>query len=232
MTLLFTLILLITALLIVAYLFLVNNKGSEEFNDGLTHIEKIKLMQSMLAVHEVFEKHNIWYIISFGTLLGSVRHKNIIPWDDDIDLLVKFEDINKIRSALKELEKMGLKVEETYKLFRIYSDDKHFIDLFIISSENNKIMRCYSDQKICKYPEASVGWWHNYFGFHENFVQNRKLYQYGSLYLWGPMDSWNLLRFWYGDDFLTICKSHYLKNHEEHIDVIKEKCPQYSPPQF
>ena len=62
----------------------------------LTHEEfrKLQLTQIPLIeeVDRVCRKHNIKYTIACGTLLGAVRHKGYIPWDDDADITMLRED--------------------------------------------------------------------------------------------------------------------------------------------
>lgn len=50
---------------------------------------------------ELFNKHNIRYFADFGTLLGAVRDKDIIPWDDDIDLSILLEDYETVLGFLE-----------------------------------------------------------------------------------------------------------------------------------
>jgi lipopolysaccharide cholinephosphotransferase len=54
-------------------------------------------------VDELFTRHDITYWIYGGTLLGCIRHGNIIPWDDDVDILVLNSDAKKIASLKNKI---------------------------------------------------------------------------------------------------------------------------------
>ncbi len=64
--------------------------------DAVTEKElKIVLLDMMDYVHSFCKKENIDYFLLGGSMLGAVRHKGFIPWDDDIDIGMKRVDYEK-----------------------------------------------------------------------------------------------------------------------------------------
>jgi len=49
-------------------------------------------LEMMKQVHAFCASHSIRYSLGYGTLLGAIRHKGFIPWDDDIDLIMPRPD--------------------------------------------------------------------------------------------------------------------------------------------
>lgn len=59
-------------------------------------------MSLLLKCDEVMKKENISYMLDAGTLLGAVRHKGFIPWDDDADICMMREDYDRFLKIAKE----------------------------------------------------------------------------------------------------------------------------------
>lgn len=79
----------------------------DEEREGFFIPSEIK--QAWAAELEVFsevdiicKKHNISYFAEWGTLLGTVRHRGFIPWDDDFDICMKRDDYNRFLQVAPE----------------------------------------------------------------------------------------------------------------------------------
>ena len=60
----------------------------------------------ILKMFDAFcKENNIRYYLSHGTLLGAIRYKKFIPWDDDVDLLIPREDYNRMLTLFKDNER-------------------------------------------------------------------------------------------------------------------------------
>ena len=131
---------------------------SEYFKEYTLAPEKLTqlhntLLSMLIDFDEICKKYKINYMLSGGSVLGAVRHKGFIPWDDDIDIMITRENYEKfLKVAEREIGDKYILVEPLTKNYffkmpklylknSIYSElavggtpDYHmiFIDLFII----------------------------------------------------------------------------------------------------
>lgn len=71
-------------------------------------LEEIKNIElDLLEKFDLFcEKNNLRYSLAYGTMLGAIRHKDFIPWDDDVDVMMPREDYQRLFQVLEQGEKI------------------------------------------------------------------------------------------------------------------------------
>lgn len=74
-----------------------------------TYMEKAHriLMILLIEFDKVCRENNIKYYLICGGLIGAVRHKDFVPWDDDIDVAVPREDFDRLKKIAKKVWKKG-----------------------------------------------------------------------------------------------------------------------------
>ncbi len=66
------------------------------------------LLGLLKAFKKICDEESVWYTLSYGTLLGAVRHQGFIPWDADADVCLKISDVDKFRDAFYKYKPKGI----------------------------------------------------------------------------------------------------------------------------
>ena len=64
-------------------------------------------MNILLVLDDICKRNDLNYYLGYGSMLGAVRHKGYIPWDDDIDICLFREDYDKLIKILKEQQEIN-----------------------------------------------------------------------------------------------------------------------------
>ena len=90
---------------------------------------KEKLLKLLESFHLESEKYKLDYSIDSGTLLGAIRHDDIIPWDDDVDVLVVNtpKNIKALTKIFRSLKQLGIESIKNYFGFKLFLKDGKII---------------------------------------------------------------------------------------------------------
>lgn len=90
------------------------------------HRSTIPLFENFISL---LNKNSIDYFLTGGTLLGCIRHKMCIPWDDDLDIFVFSSDMNKLYNIIKKTKGLNLQVNGNWQFIVKYGE-KNICDIF------------------------------------------------------------------------------------------------------
>lgn len=142
-----------------------NNKSIEYYTQNEYSYIHDTLYNNLKKSIDIFEKHDLKYWATAGTLLGCVRDKKIIDHDDDVDLGMLEKDYDLLLNCIKEENELfqefknaGLHLQEnpapwsqikilTYRDDGDYSKNRIFIDICKFEKKNNKYEPLVDDWK-------------------------------------------------------------------------------------
>lgn len=100
---------------------------------------QLALLDILVHVARVCERHDIPYWLDSGTLLGAVRHGGFIPWDDDIDICMPRKDLPRfIEVARRELPKhLFVQTRETEPEMRLPICKVRNLNSYIVEADDD-----------------------------------------------------------------------------------------------
>lgn len=101
---------------------------------GLNEYKKV-VYDTLHYVKTVCEDNDVDYYIAYGTLLGAVRHKGFIPWDDDVDIIMDRDNFIKLLDVMKNDS------QERYQLLSIENSKEYDLPLPKVVDTNTVLVQ-------------------------------------------------------------------------------------------
>lgn len=140
---------------------------------------KIHQIEMMKYIRNICDENGIDYYLAYGTLLGAVRHRGFIPWDDDIDIYVKGKDIDKLADIINKSNR--------YQMFTCRNNSKFLDQLPIVIDKDSVVdFNCFPLQ-------ATMGIWIDIFPLYGLPSGENEVKEYASKIKEMEMRKWNCL---------------------------------------
>ena len=109
-------------------------KSSDMIAKGTLKDIQLLYLELLRFIDNVCTKYNLEYCLTYGTLLGAIRHKGFIPWDDDCDILMIRKDYDELIKILPiEINKYKFFKENCALTKLINAKNNFFTDFNIVS---------------------------------------------------------------------------------------------------
>ena len=172
-----------------------------------------KLYRLAYVFHDIMIQSKIIYYACGGTLLGVIRHKGIIPWDNDIDFCIPYSNKEKFlsNSVVKKFKKNGYSVTESVGgWYRIKGKSGEAADVFFVEAIKEK------EQWVVQHTGKALEFWPN------DKILMKNLFplverQFGSGFLLVPNKPRESLSSLYGKDWNKI--GYITMDADEHLDL-------------
>ena len=162
-----------------------------------THnIDKLIMYQCLLTLHEIFAINQLWYTLTYTTLMYAVMNGAISELDSPITVFVKFNEIENIKLTLPLFESLGFNTDISLDVITIGYDEEHKINLMPIKEENGVAMRCATQFGTCVHPDKQFDRRKRLYEFDYDLIRHQKLNKVGPLFLYGPSGAIELIKYW------------------------------------
>lgn len=179
-----------------------------------------RLYQMFYDLHRILEKEGISYWAVGGTALGAIRHRGIIPWDDDIDIGVDKRDMNRVGSLTKTLKLCGYGLVKVWTGYKVFPLDVALTDGFTYSFPNIDIFAYeMKGSKIRMAKKSCRKMWPKEAFRIEDLYPLRK-YRFGEFHIWGPYKCETYLSRIYGKRWNIEAYREYDHEKEEEVEKI------------
>ena len=110
------------------------------FFPAMTRAESETLLYIYLVLKDALDKVKVDHFLEGGSMLGALRHRGFIPWDDDLDIAISVKDWIKVREALSCITEFHLRVQTNmHWAFRRSTHRFPYIDIFFYAEDDQFI---------------------------------------------------------------------------------------------